>query len=174
MTAAALRAKYHGPTDAFGFPIGTLDDQYEFCIVVDLEVLYRAGCGDSRWLGAHHPSTITNSLASPPTHTLPGDCIDLAHRAAYSPLTCSPLLPRNCVLSGVLRRARRVRLPTEPAHDRASKRQGQGRKTRAAGLPAAGTEVSTRAPSRAASPCPIAVESAAAAVKSLASTVRFD
>ena len=29
---------YHGPTDAFGFPIGTLDDQYEFCIVVDLEV----------------------------------------------------------------------------------------------------------------------------------------
>ena len=37
-TPAAVRAMYHGPTDSFGFPIGTLDDQYEFCIVVDLEV----------------------------------------------------------------------------------------------------------------------------------------
>jgi len=31
---------YHGPTDAFGFPIGTLDDQYEICIVVNLEEYY--------------------------------------------------------------------------------------------------------------------------------------
>lgn len=37
---AGLGAKYHGPTDAFGFPIGTLDDNYDICMVVDLEEYY--------------------------------------------------------------------------------------------------------------------------------------
>ena len=40
MAKVQAGAKYHGPTDAFGFPIGTQDDHYDICFVIDLEEYY--------------------------------------------------------------------------------------------------------------------------------------
>ena len=33
-------AEYHGPTDVHGFPIGTQDDHYDICMLIDLEEYY--------------------------------------------------------------------------------------------------------------------------------------